>query len=95
MTQPTLVTVSVFRRHYGRRYTDLPVEQVSADGFSINCGGTYMRPQHYDLRAGDIVRWRDGERFVEAEIRAVHRTDDAVHAELTNAYLLPPEFFPY
>lgn len=95
MLPPTLVTVSVFRRHYGRRYTDLPVERVDSTGLRIDCAGTFMRPAHYDLLPGDIVRWRQGERYAEAVIGAVRRGADSVEADLTGAQLLPPEFFPY
>lgn len=95
MIQPGLKTVIVFRRHYGRRYTDLPVEQVDRDGLIINCDGTYMRPQHYDLRPGDLVRWREGERFLEATISAVQLEPHGVRVIFRDAWLLPPEFFPY
>lgn len=95
MLPPPLVTVSVFRRHYGRRYTDLPVERVDSTSLHIDCAGTFMRPEHYDLRPDDIVRWRDGERYVEALIGAVHRDETSLHADLIGAHLLPPEFFPY
>lgn len=95
MLPSTLLTVSVFRRHYGRRYTDLPVEHVDSTSLRIDCAGTYMRPEHYDLIPGDIVRWRQGERYAEAVIGAVRREEAAVDADLTGAYLLPPDFFPY
>ncbi|MEI6179724.1 MAG: hypothetical protein WCP31_03145 [Chloroflexales bacterium] len=95
MSQPPLTTVIVFRRSYGRRYTDLPVDSVDRDGLLISCAGTYMRPEHYDLRPGDIVRWRDGERYVEAVISAVRRADHTVQVDLAEAHPLPPEFFPY
>ncbi|MFV9503182.1 MAG: hypothetical protein AB4911_01310 [Oscillochloridaceae bacterium umkhey_bin13] len=95
MHQPNLTTVIIFRRSYGRRYTDLPVEQVDRDGFVISCEGTHMRPPHYDLRSGDIVRWREGDRYLEATISAVHVADPGLHVALRDAYLLPAEFFPY
>lgn len=91
----SLTTVLVFRRHYGRRYTDLPVEQIDRTALTIDCTGTYMRPEYYDLRIGDIVRWRQGERYAEATISAVRRDANFLHAELANAHLLSPEFFPY
>jgi hypothetical protein len=95
MSQPNLTTVSIFRRSYGRRYTDLPVESVDRDGLQISCEGTFMRPEHYDLRPGDIVRWRNGERYVEAVISTVHRDTRSISAALSGAHPLPPEFFPY
>jgi hypothetical protein len=95
MSQPTLTTVSVFRRSYGRRYTDLPVDSVDRDGLLISCDGTYMRPEHYDLRPGDIVRWRQGERYVEAVVSTVRRDVRSVQVALAEAHPLPPEFFPY
>ncbi|HMQ31830.1 MAG TPA: hypothetical protein PKD53_13970 [Chloroflexaceae bacterium] len=95
MSQPSLTTVFVFRRHYGRRYTELPVDSVDRDGLQISCDGTHMRPEHYDLRPGDIVRWRSGDRFVEAVISAVRRDERALSADLADARPLPPEYFPY
>ena len=95
MVQPSLTTVTVFRRHYGRRYTDLPVEQIDREGMTIDCAETYMRPAHYDLRTGDLVRWRQGDRFVEAVISDVRRDESAVQITLVDARLLPPEYFPY
>lgn len=95
MLQPSLITVIVFRRHYGRRYTDLPVDAIDSTSFSIDCNGTFMRPEHYDLRPGDIARWREGERYVEATIADVHRSTNSVRVDLADAHLLPPEYFPY
>jgi hypothetical protein len=95
MVQPSIVTVSVFRRSYGRRYTDLPVDQIDSSGLRIDCAGTYMRPEQYDLRPGDLVRWRQGERYIEAVISAVSHERDSLSASLTDAHPLPPDFFPY
>ncbi|NTU79802.1 MAG: hypothetical protein HGA45_10435 [Chloroflexales bacterium] len=95
MSQLSLTTVIVFRRSYGRRYTDLPVDNVDRDGLLIACEGTYMRPEHYDLRPGDIVRWRQGDRYVEAVISSVRRDSRSIQADLADAHPLPPEFFPY
>jgi hypothetical protein len=95
MLQPNLVTVFVFRRQYGRRYTELPVDSIDSAGFRIDCADSHMRPRQYDLRPGDVVRWRQGERFAEAQISAVHYDDAAVRVELNGAYLLPPDYFPY
>lgn len=95
MTQPSLVTVSVFRRHYGRRYTELPVDQIDAETLRIDCEHSFMRPEQYDLRPGDILRWRHGERFIEAVVQSVRRDERCIHADLSGAHPLPPEFFPY
>lgn len=95
MSQPNLVTVNVFRRHFGRRYTELPVDLIEASALRIDCVDTFMRPELYDLRPGDIVRWREGEHYIEAEIRSVQRDAGSIHAELGGAHPLPPEFFPY
>lgn len=95
MLQPSLITVSVFRRHYGRRYTDLPVVHVDREAFVISCEDTYMRPNHYDLQPGDLVRWREGEQYLEATISAVTITAPGLHVALSAPYLLPTEFFPY
>lgn len=95
MSQPPLTTVIVFRRSFGLRYTDLPVDSLERDSLLISCEGTFMRPEHYDLRPGDIVRWRQGERFLEAVISGVRRDPRSVQVDLAGAHLLPPEFFPY
>lgn len=95
MSQPPLLTVSTFRRSYGRRYTELPVDRVDRDSFAIDCSASAMRPELYDLRAGDLVRWRDGERFIEATIAAVQREGALLTAALRDAHPLPPDFFPY
>ncbi len=95
MLQPPLVTVSVYRRDYGHRYTDLPVDQLDSTGFVIDCSTSHARPAHYDLRQGDIVRWRAGERYIEAVISAVSRDATTLRVEFSGAHLLPPEFVPY
>lgn len=95
MQHPSLKTVSVFRRHYGRRYTDLPVDGVDQTTLFINCAGTFMRPEHYDLRPGDIVRWRQEEGYLEAVISNVTRETKAIRVALSDAYALPEDFFPY
>lgn len=95
MAQPSLITVSVYRRNYGYRYTDLPVDHLETSGLLIDCRDSFTRPEHYDLRPGDLVRWRADERYIEATISAVIRDATSVRVELTGAHLLPPDFFPY
>ncbi|RRR66989.1 MAG: hypothetical protein EI684_19750 [Candidatus Viridilinea halotolerans] len=95
MHQPSLKTVSVFRRHYGRRYTELPVDGIDQTAFFISCADTFMRPEHYDLRPGDIVRWRQEEGYVEAVISNVTREPKAVRVALHECHALPADFFPY
>jgi hypothetical protein len=95
MFQPSLKTVSVFRRHYGRRYTDLPVDEVDETMLLIDCTGTFMRPELYDLCPGDIVRWRQGEQYVEAVISTITREASAVRVALSEPQPLPLDFFPY
>lgn len=94
MDQPYL-TVDIERRGYGRRYTGLPVDRLSREGFSIDFTGAYMRPEMIDIRTGDIVRWRDGERLVQATVAEVRREELLLHVGVTGATPLPPEaFFP-
>ncbi len=95
MSQPSLITVSVYRRNYGYRYTDLPVDRLETSGLMIDCSGSHTRPEHYDLRPGDIVRWRAGDRCIEAVINSVTRDSSSVRADLSGAHLLPPDFFLY
>lgn len=94
MDRPYL-TVDVERRGYGRRYTELPVDALSRQGFSIDFTGAYMRPERIDIRPGDIVRWRDGERRVQATVAEVQRDDAWLHVLVEGVTPLPPEaFFP-
>jgi hypothetical protein len=94
MDQPYL-TVDIERRGYGRRYTGFPVDSLSRQGFSIDFTGAYMRPEMVDIRPGDTVRWRDGERLVQATVAEVRREDLILHVSVEGAVPLPPEaFFP-
>ncbi|MCS6882289.1 MAG: hypothetical protein RMK84_15750 [Oscillochloridaceae bacterium] len=95
MSPPSLITVSVYRRNYGYRYTDLPVDRLETSGLLIDCSESFTRPEHYDLRPGDIVRWRAGDRWIEAVISSVIRDATSVRADLSGAHLLPADFFPY
>jgi hypothetical protein len=94
MDRPFL-TVDVERRGYGRRYTGLPVDVLSRRGFSIDFNGAYMRPEFIDIQPGDLVRWREGERRVQATVAEVRREDSALHVTVEGLTLLPPDaFFP-
>ncbi|NJN15334.1 MAG: hypothetical protein HC822_03070 [Oscillochloris sp.] len=95
MSQPNLRTVSIFRRNYGRRYTDLPVDEISREFFLIDCNGYAMRPELYDLQSGDLARWRQGERFVEATIDHIVIDNQQLHVVLRDPVLLPEDYFPY
>lgn len=91
----TLYTVDVVRNGFGRRYTGLYVDQLDQEGFLIDCSAGYLRPAHYDLLPGDLVRWKQQDRYVEATIVEVVRDEQRVQVTLRDATLLPPEFFPY
>jgi hypothetical protein len=94
MDQPYL-TVDIERRGYGRRYTGFPVDSLSRQGFSIDFTGAYMRPEMVDIRPGDTVRWRDGERLIQATVVEVRREDLFLHVSVEGVTPLPPEaFFP-
>jgi len=86
-------TVTIDRRGYGRRYTWLPVDQLSRQGFSIDFAGSYLRPDMLDLRLEDIVRWREGERLLEGRIREIQREPQAIHAVLDDVHVLPADAF--
>lgn len=88
-----LITVNVDRRWYGRRYTWLPVDSLSSEGFEISCEGTYMKPEQYDLQPGDIVRWQEEGRKFETEIATVERTAVQVKVTFGELKLLPPDYF--
>ena len=94
MDRPYL-TVDIERRGYGRRYTGFPVDSLSREGFSIDFNGALMRPEMVDIRPGDTVRWREGERLIQAIAAEVHRDDLWLHVRVEGVTPLPPEaFFP-
>jgi hypothetical protein len=86
-------TVDIDRRGYGRRYTWLPVDSLSRQGFSIDCTDAYIRPDMIDIRPGDIVRWKEGDRKIEGTIIEVQRNHNTFLARVEDAHPLPPEVF--
>jgi hypothetical protein len=86
-------TVDIERRGYGRRYTWLPVDSLSRDGFTIDCTGAYLRPEHFDIRVGDVVRWREADRLLQGSVAEVRRHDLLLEARVELVELLPPEAF--
>ena len=68
-----LVTVDIERRGYGRRYTALPVDERGTEGFVIECRGARLGPERYDVRVGDLVRWRAGAEYLQGVVRRVVR----------------------
>jgi hypothetical protein len=94
MDRPYL-TVDIERRGYGRRYTGFPVDSLSREGFSIDFNGAIMRPEMVDIRPGDTVRWREGERLIQAVAAEVRRDDLWMYVRVEGVTPLPPEaFFP-
>ena len=94
MDRPYL-TVDIERRGYGRRYTGFPVDSLSREGFSIDFNGALMRPDMVDIRPGDTVRWREGERLIQAIAAEVRREEHWLHVRVEGVIPLPPEaFFP-
>lgn len=92
-TEQRLLTVDVDRRGYGRRYTSLPVDELRGDGFSIQFAGSYIRPEHLDLRQGDIVRWRDSGTLMQGVIAGIRRAELVLHIDVGDVAPLPPEAF--
>lgn len=92
-SEQRLVTVDVERRGYGRRYTWLPVDTLTRSGFVIDCTNSYLRPEHFDFQPGDMVRWRDNGRQIQANITDVERDGLIVRVSVGEATVLPPEFF--
>ncbi|NJK80213.1 MAG: hypothetical protein HC876_11600 [Chloroflexaceae bacterium] len=88
-----LTTIDVERREYGRRYTWLPVDAIDQGSFTIDCTDGYMRPQMYDLRVGDIVRWSHNSQKVQGTIVSLERTQTHIVATLSDVAPLPPDFF--
>jgi hypothetical protein len=88
-------TVDIERRGYGRRYTGLPVDQLSRTEFVIDFTGAYTKPEMIDIQYDDIVRWREGERLIQGRIAKVDRDELSLHAAIEDVQPLPPEaFFP-
>lgn len=52
-----------------------------------------MRPQMYDLRVGDIVRWSHNSQKVQGTIVSLERTQTHIVATLSDVAPLPPDFF--
>lgn len=86
-------TVDIERRGYGKRYTALPVDQLSRTEFVIDFTGAYMRPDMIDIQAEDIVRWREGERRLQGRITSVKRELQQLHAIISDARPIPVEEF--
>jgi hypothetical protein len=91
--QQSYRTVDIERRGYGRRYSWLPVDVLNREEFAIDFTGGYLRPEMIDIRPGDIVRWREGERMIQAHVAEVHREPYLLRVRLENASLLPPDAF--
>jgi hypothetical protein len=86
-------TIDIERRGYGRRYTWLPVDELSHTELMIECADGYVRPDMLDIRRDDVVRWREGERLVEGRIAEVQREGTILRAQIEDAHPLPPESF--
>jgi hypothetical protein len=88
-------TIDIERRGYGRRYTWLPVDSLTRDAFMIDLQGAYTTPAMIDIRTDDVVRWREGERYIEGRVGEVIREPARVIGQILDAKPLPPEsFFP-
>jgi hypothetical protein len=85
--------VDVERRGYGRRYTWLPVDELSREEFAIDFTDAYIRPEMIDIQPGDIVRWREGERQIQAKVATVTREALMLRVRLEGAAPLPPDAF--
>ena len=86
-------TVDIERRGYGKRYTALPVDQLSRTEFVIDFTGAYMRPEMIDIQPEDTVRWREGERRLQGRIATVERESQRLHAAICDARPMPAEEF--
>jgi len=95
MSQPTLRTISVIRRGYGRRYTDLPIDELSQQRVMIDCTCGYLKPTMIDLQPDDLVYWREQGRYVTARIERVQRDEQRLIAWLRDVKVMPEDFFPY
>jgi hypothetical protein len=92
-TDRPFLTVDIERRGYGKRYTWLPVDELRRDGFAIDFAGAYTRPEQIDIRRGDIVRWRENGRLVQADVAEVRLEGEVLHVRVEGTHPLPPEAF--
>jgi len=88
-----LVTVDIERRGYGRRYTALPVDERGTEGFVIECRGARLGPERYDVRVGDLVRWRAGAEYLQGVVRRVVRDGTRLQVLLADTAPLPSDGF--
>lgn len=91
--EQAFLTVDVERRGYGRRYTGLPVDHLSREGFSIDFTDAYTRPEMIDIQIDDIIRWREGERTLQGSAVEIRREGELLHVRLDHVILLPPDVF--
>jgi hypothetical protein len=92
-TDRPFLTVDIERRGYGKRYTWLPVDELRRDGFAIDFAGAYTRPEQIDIRRGDIARWHDNGRLVQADVVEVRVEGQVMHVRVEGAHPLPPDAF--
>lgn len=92
-TDRPFLTVDIERRGYGKRYTWLPVDELRRDGFAIDFAGAYTRPEQIDIRRGDIARWRENGRLVQADVAEVRLEGQVLHVFVEDTQPLPPEAF--
>ncbi len=88
-----LITVDIVRRGYGRRYTTLPVDERSDEEFVIECRGARLGPERYDVRVGDLVRWRADAGHVQGVVRRVIRQGTRLQVVLADTAPLPADGF--
>lgn len=86
-------SIDVERRGHGRRYSCLPVDTIDRNGFTIDCTGSYLHPEMFDLQPGDIIRWIDKGRRMQGCILNVERNGVILQVSLQEVALLPEDFF--
>jgi hypothetical protein len=57
----------------------------------IDFTGAYTRPEMIDVRVDDIVRWREGEQFVQARVAEVRREALMLHVQMIDPIPLSPD----
>ncbi len=90
-----LRTIDVERRGYGQRYTGLPVDALTDEGFSIDCAESFLRPEMFDLLQGDVVRWRHEDHYMQGRISRVERNGVGLYVRLEDVRQLPSDYTPY
>jgi hypothetical protein len=69
------------------------VDELGREGFAIDFAGAYTRPDQIDIRRGDIARWQENGRLIQAEVAEVRLEGLVLRVRVEGARPLPPDAF--